>query len=121
VGVDRAKNLRNVAIVALIAGAVFAIPGGGRAASTFEAALYVLFGVAIGYLGLRMYREHRVSLHGLGDRYRALLYGAGALAAIVVIGQRRMWQTSLGELVWFVLVGLVVYGALAIYRHVRSY
>jgi hypothetical protein len=119
--VDRAKNLRNAAIVALIAAAAFAIPGGTRAAATFETVVFVLFGVAIGYLGLRMYREYRVSLHGLGDRYRALLYGAIALGGIVVIGRQRMWQTSLGELVWFVLVGLVVYGGLATYRHARSY
>jgi hypothetical protein len=119
--VDRAKNLRNAAIVAVIAGAVFAIPGGGRAASTFETVLFVVFGVAIGYLGLRLYREHRVALHSLGDRYRALVYGAVALGAIAVIGRQRMWQTSLGELVWFVLVGLVVYGLLATYRHARSY
>lgn len=118
---DRAKNLRNAAIVALIAAAVFAIPGGGRAASTFETVLFVVFGVAIGYIGLRQYREHRVSLHSLGDGYRALLYGAIALGAIAVIARQRMWQTSLGELVWFVFVGLVVYGVLATYRHARSY
>jgi hypothetical protein len=119
--VDRAKNLRNALIVLLIAAAVFVIPGGGRAASTFEAALFVVFGVAIGYLGLRMYREYRVSLYGLGDRYRALLYGAIALAGFVVMGQKRMWETGLGELVWFVLVGLVVYAVLTVIRQARSY
>jgi hypothetical protein len=119
--VERAKNLRNAAIVLLIAAAVYAIPGGGRAASTFEAALFVVFGVAVGYLGLRMYREYRVSLYGLGDRNRALLYGAIAVAAVVVMGQKRMWQTGLGELAWFVLVGLVVYAVLAVIRHSRSY
>ncbi|TMM18848.1 MAG: hypothetical protein E6F96_05140 [Actinobacteria bacterium] len=118
---DRAKNLRNLAIVLLIAAAVFAIPGGGRAAKTFEAALFVVFGVAIGYLGLRMYREYRINLYGLGDRFRALLYGAIAVAGFAVLAQKRMWQTSLGELVWFVLVGLVVYAVLAVIRHARSY
>jgi hypothetical protein len=119
--VDRARNLRNVAIVLLIAAAVYALPEGGRAANTFEAVLYVAFGVAIGYLGLRMYREYRMSLYGLGDRYRALLYGAVAVAGFVVIAQKRMWQTGLGELIWFVLVGLVVYAVLAVFRYSRSY
>jgi hypothetical protein len=119
--VDRAKNLRNVVIVLVIAGAVYAVPGGGRAAKTFEAVLLIGFGVAIGYLGLRMYREQRMSLFGLGDRYRALLYGSLALGGIVLIAQKRMWETGLGELAWFVLVGLVVYGLLATYRHSRSY
>jgi hypothetical protein len=119
--VDRAKNLRNVAIILLIAAAVFVIPGGGQAARTFEAVLLIGFGVAIGYLGLRFYREYRMSLHGLGDRYRALLYVTVAVAAIAVIGQKRMWHTGLGELVWFALLGFVVYAVLAIIRHARSY
>ena len=119
--VDRAKNLRNALIVLVIAAAVFAIPGGGQAASTFEAALFVVFGVAIGYLGLRMYREYRASLYDLGDRFRALLYGAIAVAGFVVMSQKRMWESGLGELVWFVLVGLVVYAVLVVIRHARSY
>ena len=118
---DRLKNVRNVAIVLLVAAAVYALPGGGRAASIFESILFVAFGVAIGYLGLRMYREGRIALHGLGDRHRALLYGALGLAAVVVIGQKRLWQSGLGELVWFILVGLAVYALLAVWRHSRSY
>ena len=118
---DRYKNLRNVAIVLLIAAAVYELPGGGRAASIFESILFVAFGVAIGYLGLRMYREGRVALHGLGDRHRALLYGAIALGGFAVLGQKRLWETSLGELVWFVLVGLAVYAVVLVYRHARSY
>jgi hypothetical protein len=119
--VDRAKNARNIAIVALIAAAVFVIPGGGQAARTFEAVLLVAFGVAIGYLGLRFYREYRTGLHALGDSYRALLYVTVALAAIALIGRQRMWETGLGELFWFALVGFVVYGVLAVIRRARSY
>ena len=44
--------------------------------------LLVGFGVGIGYLGLRLYRENRVALYGLGDRYRGLLYGALALVGV---------------------------------------
>jgi hypothetical protein len=119
--VNRAKNARNIAIVLLIAAAVLVIPGGGQAASTFEAVLMVGFGVAIGYLGLRFYREYRMSLDGLGDQYRALFYVTVAVAAVAVIGQKRMWQTGLGELVWFILVGFVAYAVVAIVRHARSY
>ena len=102
--------------------AVYFLPGGGRAASTFEAVLLVGFGVGLGYLGLRLYREHRVAMHGLGDRHRALLYG-GARARRGRDRRRaqRMWQTGLGELVWFALVGLVVYALIAVYRYSRTY
>ena len=118
---DRLRTALNVVIVLLIAAAVYALPGGGRAASIFESLLLIGFGVGFGYLGLRLYREHRVALYGLGDRYRALLYGALALGMVLVVGQKRMWQSGIGELAWFVLAGLVVYALVAVYRYARSY
>jgi hypothetical protein len=118
---DRGKNVRNIAIVVAIALAVYLLPGGGRVASTFEAALWVAFGLAIAYFGLRMYREHRISLYGLGDRHRALLYGAVALAVFLYAARARMWGTGSGELLWFVLVGTVVYALLEVFRRSRSY
>jgi hypothetical protein len=118
---DRRKNVRNIAIVVAIALAVYLLPGGGRVANTFEAALWVAFGLGIAYFGLRMYREHRMSLHGLGDRHRALLYGAVALAVFLYAARARMWDTGSGELLWFVLVGCIVYALLDVFRHSRSY
>ena len=70
--------------------------------------------MGIGCLGLWMYREQRVALHGLGDRHRALLYGAIALAVFLWVARLRMWLTELGELAWFVLAGIVVYSLLAV-------
>ena len=118
---DRMKTTRNVAIVVAIAAAVYFLPGGGRAASTFEAALWVAFGAGIAYFGLHLYREHRVALHGLGDRYRGLLYGALATAMFLLAARSRMWATGIGEFIWFALAGMVVYSLFAIYRYSRSY
>jgi hypothetical protein len=118
---DRLKTARNVAIVALIAAAVYLLPGGGRAANTVVAVIYVAFGVAIGYIGLRLYRENRVAIHSLGDRYRALLYGAVAVAYLLVMSRERMWQTGFGELLWFVLLGAIAYSLLAVVRRWRAY
>jgi hypothetical protein len=118
---DRTKTARNIAILVAIAAAVYLLPGGGRAARTFEAALWVAFGTGIGYLGVRLYREHRISLHSLGDRHRGMLYGAVALAVFAWAARARMWETGLGELVWFLLVGVVVYALLEVYRYSRTY
>ncbi len=115
------KTARNVAIIVIIAAAVYFIPGGGRAAGTFEAVLWAAFGGGMAYLGLRLYREHRVTIHGLGDRHRAMLYGAAAVAVFAVIARSRMWQTGFGELGWFVLVLGVLYAAGEVYRRARSY
>ena len=119
---SRYKPAINVAIVLLIAAAVFLLPGGGQAASTFEALLLIGFGVGFGYLGLRLYRENRVAVHGLGDVHRARLYGALALAAFVIAAYNRMLHSSaLVGVLWFVLLGLVLYGLMDVYRHWRSY
>jgi hypothetical protein len=133
---EQLKTTRNVAIILAIAAAVYFIPGGGRAAGTFESALWVAFGIGIGYLGLRMYREHHMTLYGLGDRHRGLLYGAVALAVFLYVVRSRMWYalqvhggelvqvhrwSGVGELAWFALAALVVYSLVAVYRHARSY
>ncbi len=118
---DRMRTARNVAIVVVLAALVAFLPGGGRAAAGFESALWVAFGVGFAYVGLRFYRERRVSLYGLGDRHRALLYGGLALALFLWIARSRMWETGLGELAWFVMLGGVAYALMEVYRHSRSY
>jgi hypothetical protein len=118
---ERMKMTRNVTIVLVIAAAVYFIPGGGRAAGTFEAALWVAFSVGLCYVGLRMYRERGVTLHGLGDRHRAMLYGGTALAFFAYAAQHHMWETSFGTLEWFVIVGFVIYAAMEVFRHSRTY
>jgi hypothetical protein len=115
------KTARNIAIILAISAGVYFIPGSGRATSTFEAVLWVAFGVAIAYLGIRLYREHRVTIHSLGDRHRALLYGAIALGVFAAEARVRMWQTGLGELAWFVLIAIIIYAVMEVYRYSRSY
>lgn len=115
------KTARNIAIVLAIAAAVYFLPGGGRAASTFAAALWVGFGLGIGYLAVRLYRERRVWLYGLGDRHRALLYGGIATGVFAYVGRARMWSSEVGKPAWFVLVGCALYSLFLVYRHVRTY
>ncbi len=115
------RTARNIAIVVAIAMAVYFLPGGGRAASTFGAALWVAFAAGIGYFALYLYREHRVSLHSLGDRYRGLLYGAVALGVFVYIARARMWTSEVGKPAWWVLLACVVYALFLVYRRARAY
>jgi hypothetical protein len=133
---ERMQTTRNVAIVVAIAAAVYFVPGGGRAANTFTAVLSVGLAVAVGYFALRLYREHRIALHSLGHRHRALLYGAAAAGAFAWMARRHMWYEAkiasgslvqvhrwggLGEVVWFLLVGAVLWALLEVFRHSRAY
>ncbi len=119
---NRAKTVRNVAIIAVIAAVVFlAGERGSTATATVEAVLQVFFALAIAFIALRFYRERRVAIHGLGDRHRALLYGALAGAMLLALAKIRMWETGSGELVWFIAAGGVVYALIAVYRRWRAY
>ena len=118
---DRKKTARNVAILLLLAAAVAYLPGGGRAAATFQTILGVAFMLGLGFAGLRFYRRGASTFYSLGDRRRALLYGALGVGTVTVAAKPRMWETGFGEFVWFVLLGLVVYTLFALYRYSRSY
>lgn len=118
---NRMKTARNVAIILVIAAAVYFLPNGGRAADTFAAALSIAFAAAIALIAGRMYLEHRSTIYGLGDRHRALLYGALGLLMVTITAQPRMFQTGAGELAWFVLIGAAIGVLVAVFRHWRAY
>ncbi len=118
---ERMRTVRNIAIVLAIAAAVEFLPGGGHAANGVEGALWVGFGAAIGWFGLRLYRDRRMWMYGLGDRHRALLYLGIGLTVFAWAGRKRMWETGFGELGWFLIVGVIVYAAMEVYRHSRTY
>ena len=115
------RTLRNVAIIAAIAALVEFLPGGGRAASAFEAALWAAFAAGIGYLGLRLYRDRRMTIQSLGTRHRALLYSGIGLAVFAWAARARMWETGIGELGWFLIIGFIAYAVMEVYRHSRTY
>lgn len=112
---------RNIAIILAIAALAAVIPGGGTAASIALQALYLVFLGVLGWFAVLMYRQHRNSLYALGERRRALLYTAVAVAVVVLTGTTKMWQTSLGQVAWLVLLGIAVYAVTAILWTARRY
>lgn len=115
------RTARNIAIIVAIGAAVYFIPGGGNVAKGFEAALWVGFGAAFAFIGLRLYRENQFRLTALGDRHRGLLYAGLGLAVFCYMARSRMWETGLGVIGWFVLLLAGVYSLAEVYRHSRSY
>ncbi len=118
---ERYAGARNIAIIVVIAAAVYILPRGGQVAATVAAIVAVAFAAAIAYFAARLYREHRVTLYSLGDRLRGLLYGAVAVAVVTIAAQPRMWASTAGEIVWFVILGAVVYALVYIWRASRTY
>jgi hypothetical protein len=121
-GPDRNTHLRNIAIVVLLAVAVWQLPGGGTATSTVSNILGLIFAGGIVFFGYRMYMEHRTTLFMLEDKVRALLYGSLVMLALALIGTRRFFdEGGLGVLVWLALIGAAVYGCVTVFRAAREY
>ncbi len=91
-GPDRNKHIRNVAIILALALAVWKVPGGGTASATISNIFSVLFIAGLFFLGYRTYMEHRLTLFGLEERQRGLLYGSLALLAFALVATSRMWD-----------------------------
>lgn len=115
------KHLRNFGIVLLITVAVYALPGGGTAASLVEAILFVIVTVGIGLLGARAYLQNRSSIYGLGDRWRLLLYAAIGLFVLLMAGATKLFDSGGGTLLWLLLFAAMLYALYAVFRHSREY
>ena len=98
-------TLRNVGIIALVAFAVAAIPGGSATAETILAIISLAFLAAIGFLGYRLYMENKFTLWSMSDQHRALLYGGVATAGATLIASDRLFNSGLGTILWFALLG----------------
>lgn len=114
-------TFRNIVIILAIAAAVALLPGGGTGANVALQAASLLFLATIGWFGSVMYRQHRVTLYGLGDRRRALLYAALTVAAVTLTGTSKLTSTSAGSLAWLLLLGAAVYAVIAVVWSARRY
>jgi hypothetical protein len=114
-------TLRNVVIVAALAAVVALVPGGGTGASVAIQAISLTFLAALAWVGMLMYREHRLSLYSLGDGRRAIVYSAVGVIALTLTATNRLWQSVGGKLAWFALLVGAVYAAAAVVFAARRY
>jgi uncharacterized protein involved in cysteine biosynthesis len=108
------KTIRNIAIIAAIALAVAFLPGGGDTAELILAILSLAFLAAIGFLGYRLYMEHKFTLWSMSDRHRAQFYAGFAVAFMTLTATDRLVGEGIGTVVWLALLAgsvLAVYNA----------
>jgi hypothetical protein len=115
------ENVRNVAIIVVLAAAVDRIRQGHDAASTVQQAISLAFLAAFAWIASRLYREHRTALYSLGTRRRTLLYGAAGLATLDLCAYDRLTATGLGTLLWILVLAGAGYAAYAVYRSSKQY
>jgi hypothetical protein len=113
--------MRNLAIVLVLAAAVYFVPGGGDAAALIGALLSTAILAAFVMLAARFYRERRMDIVGLGDRWRAILYGAIGVIILAMAARVRLIESGGGTLVWLVAVAGSGYALYRVWRHHREY
>ncbi len=112
---------RNIAIVLLIAVAVWLVPGGGIAAGIIGELISIAFLVAIWFALVYVYRNFRTTIFSLGERHRAFLYGG--LASILFLGAsaKRFFDSAALTLLWFAILAAAAYALIETFRHWREY
>jgi hypothetical protein len=122
VGPDRNKNLRNIAIVILLAVIVWQVPGGDAASRIINNLLGVIFIGGLLFFGYRIYMENRDTIFGLEERQRGILYASLALIAITLIATSRMWDAGgLGAILWLAFISAAAWGLYSVWRTYREY
>jgi hypothetical protein len=109
-------------IVALIALAVFALPGGSSGLNVMLTVLTMAFFVAIAVLGYRLYRQYRFELDTLEDHQRLVLYCSVGLAFLTFTATNRLFDAGgVGVLAWLALLAVASYGVFWVWTRYRRY
>jgi hypothetical protein len=109
-------------VVALLALALTALPGGGDALDVVLSLLSIVFLAAIAALAYRLYRQYHFDLDSLEPSVRLALYGSIALAVLTVVGTSRLFDVGgAGVILWFALLALCSYGLYWVWTNYREY
>ncbi len=115
------QNVRNVAIVLLLALLVAFAPHGGNAADTILTAITMGFLAAIAWTLFVLSRQNQLTLAALSDGRRAILYGALGLIALLVAGSDEMFSSGGGTLAWILLLGASIAAIWKVWSEANSY
>jgi len=115
------RNLRNVAIILVLAAAVALLPAAGIAAGVIGWLVGTIFLFGLAWFASTLYRQYRTDLFGLEDRMRMVLYGSLGVAFVTLAATNRMWDTAAGSIAWIGLLGAAGYGLYTAFRSYRAY
>jgi hypothetical protein len=114
-------TIRNVAIVLALGAIVYFVPGGGNAAALISAIFSTAILAAFVMFAVRFYRERRMDIMLLDDRWRAILYGSLGVIVLAMAARPRLITTGGGLLLWLVAVAGSAYGLYRVWRQHREY
>jgi hypothetical protein len=106
------KNIRNIAIIMLVALAITVLPGGGDFAAGVWAILALCFLMAIASVGFRLYKDSQLTLWSMTWQHRLMLYGGLAVLFMALAATSALWSTGTGLIIW---IGLIVGGGFTVF------
>ena len=115
------RNVRNVAIIMLLAAAVAFLPNGGNVVDAVFTLLTMCFLAGIAWMLYTLSRENQLTLATLDDKRRAIFYGAFGLIALLIAGTDKLFSTGAGTFVWIVLLAASVVAIWKIWTEANTY
>jgi len=115
------RNVRNIAIVMLLALVVAFAPAGGNAADAIPTAITMGFLAAIAWTVFVLSRQNQLTLATLSDGRRAILYAAIGLIALLIAGSDEMFASGGGTLAWILLLGASIAAIWRIWIETNTY
>jgi hypothetical protein len=109
-------------VIALVALALEALPGGENARDVVLSAFTIVFFAAIALFVARLYRQYRLDIESLDANIKLALYGSLAIAVLTFTGTDRLFDAGGGGvLLWFALLALASYGLFWAWTRYRRY
>lgn len=115
------RTARNAAIVMVLALAVAFVPGGGNVVDAIFTALTMGFLAGIAWMLYTLSRQNQLTLATLGDRRRAIFYGAFGMIALLIAGTDKLFSSGGGTLLWIFLLGASVAAIWRIWIEANTY
>jgi hypothetical protein len=115
------RSLRNTAIVMALALLVAFAPAGGNVTDAVLTAIAMGFLAAIAWTVFVLSKQNQLTLAGLSDGRRAILYAALGLIALLVAGSDELFSSGGGTLVWIVLLGASITAIWKIWMEANTY
>ena len=116
------RNIRNIAIIVLIASLVAFLPGGGAAARAVVAVLVMAFLATIGFTARQVYRDNRLTYDTLPDDQRGVLLGSLGVIVLMIAGADEMLGGGgFGAVLWVTLIACAVLAIAGVWTRANSY
>jgi hypothetical protein len=115
------RNVRNVAIVLVLALGVAFAPSGGNVVDAIFTAITMGFLAGIAWMLFVMSRENQLTLATLSDGRRAIFYAAFGMIALLIAGTDKLFSTGGGTVLWILLLAASVAAIWRIWMDANTY